>query len=221
MRRPACRPSELRDVMLLQAAQRAWPPAVVHDTVAAVVNGPAFRKSLQLSLAQRLLRWVMDGLEALTDYLRGSAPARWTAIGFTLLLVALIVARFTIAARARADDLEMDEHGRRRGGGEDPWRAADRSAAAGQFEEAAHALYRGVVASVGRTDRLRLDPSKTSGDYARELRARGSARYTPFRAFARRFDVAVYGHGSCDAESVAELFRLAEPFRGERSARAA
>ena len=61
------------------------------------------------------------------------------------------------------------------------------------------------------SERLRLDPSKTSGDYARELRARGSASYQPFRAFARRFDVAVFGHGGCDARLIDDLRALAQP----------
>lgn len=207
--------------MLLQAALRAWPPAAVHDTVAAVVSARAFQRSLQISLAQRLFRWLADWIDTLVDYLRASGPARWFAIGFTVLLVLLIVARFLLAARARSEDME-GEPGRRRGrAGEDPWRMAERLVAAGRLEEAAHALYRGVIESMARTDRLRLDPSKTSGDYARELRARASARLPAFRAFARRFDVAVFGHGACTVEAIAELTRLAEPFRGERSARAA
>ena len=207
--------------MLLQAAIREWPPAAVHDTVASVLSARAFQRSFQASLAQRLYRWIADGIEALVEFLRGSGPARWIAIGFTVLLVLLVVARFLLAARARGDDMETGEHARRERSGEDPWRVAERLAAAGQFEEAAHALYRGVVESAARTDRLRLDPSKTSGDYARELRARGSARLAPFRMFARRFDVAVYGHGECTQETIADLSRLAEPFRGERSKRAA
>lgn len=200
---------------------REWPAAAVHDTVASVVRARVFQRSLQMSLAQRLYRWVADGIDALVEFLRGSGPARWVAIGFTVLLVLAVVARFLLAARARDADIGGDEQGGRRGSGEDPWRAAERLAAAGQLEEAAHALYRGVVEGIARTDRLRLDPSKTSGDYARELCARGSARLSPFRLFARRFDVAVYGHGGCTAEAIAELSRLAEPFRGERSARAA
>ncbi len=207
--------------MLLQAALRAWPPAAIHDTVAAVVSGPAFRRSLQASLAQRLFRWISDGINALVEYLRGSGPARWFAIGLTVLLVLLVIARVLVAARARDAD-GVTSGGTRRGRpGEDPWRAAERLAGAGQFEEAAHALYRGVVESVAHSDRLRLDPSKTSGDYARDLRARGSSRLPVFRAFARRFDVAIYGHGGCDAGTIAELSRLADPFRGEGSARAA
>ena len=68
-----------------------------------------------------------------------------------------------------------------------------------------------VLLSLTRSDRVRLDPSKTSGDYARELRARGSAAYQPFRAFSRRFDVAVFGHGGCDAALIEDLRRLAAP----------
>lgn len=207
--------------MILQAALRAWPPAAVHDTVAAVLRGRAFQRSLQASIAQRLFRWIADGLNALVDYLRGSAPARWTAIGFTVLLVALVLARFFLAARARAEGNDLDNRVRSGGRGEDPWRAAEQLRALGRWEEAAHALYRGVVESLTRTERIRLDPSRTSGDYARELRVRGSARLADFRAFARRFDVAVYGHGACDEAALAELSRLAEPFRGARSARAA
>jgi hypothetical protein len=207
--------------MLLQAAMRAWPPAVLHDTVAAVVSGRAFQKSLQMSLAQRLFRWVSDWIDTVVDYLRGSGPARWVAIGFTVLLALVIVARFLLAARARAEVVEGEGDTRRGRSGEDPWRAAERLAAAGRFEDAAHALYRGVVESTARTERLRLDSSKTSGDYARELRARGSARLPAFRAFARRFDIAVYGYGGCNADTIAELSRLAEPFSRDRGARAA
>ena len=206
---------------MLQAAQRAWSPAAVHDTVAAVVHGRGFRRSLQLSLAQRLFRWISDGLTALMDYLRASAPARWLAIGFAVLLVLLIVGRLLLAARARDEDETMGGDTRRNHPGEDPWRAAARLSEAGQLEEAAHALYRGVVESVTRTDRLRLDHAKTSGDYARELRARGSPRYSAFRSFARRFDAAVYGHGQCDAAALADLAALADPFRGDRDTRAA
>lgn len=206
---------------MLQAAQRAWPPSAIHDTVSAVVNGRAFGRSLQRSLAQRLIRWIADGLSSLLDYLRASAPARWLAIGFAILLVLLIVGRLLLAARARDEDDMMGGDARRSRPGVDPWRAATRFSEAGEFEEAAHALYRGVVESVTRSERLRLDPSKTSGDYARELRARGSPRYPVFRSFARRFDVAVYGRGGCDAVAFGELARLAEPFRAERDTRAA
>jgi serine/threonine protein kinase len=117
-----------------------------------------------------------------------------------------------LAAQARDVDSFTSTRGRRGGALDDPWRTAERLVAEGRFEEAAHALYRGVLASIAQREQLRLDPSKTSGDYGRELRRRGSPLLSAFRAFARRFDWAVYGRGGCDAASLAALRELAEPF---------
>jgi hypothetical protein len=203
----------------MQVVPRVWPAGAVHDTVQVVVQSRAFRRSLQSSIVERVWGWVAEWLDQFVHYLRGTSGARYSALALAAALVLLVVARFVLAARARGPD--SGDEGWTRGAvpGEDPWRAAERLAAAGRYEDAAHALYRGVVASVAREDRLRLDPSKTSGDYARELRARGSSRYAPFRVFGRRFDVAVYGHGRCDAALVDDLRRLAEPFRpGARAA---
>jgi hypothetical protein len=197
--------------MILQVVPRVWPAGAVHDTVAAVVRGPAFGRSIQSTLAERLLRWLGEWFGRLFDFLGGTASARPLAIGLTVVLVLLVGARLVLAARARG----AEPFGAPRGGTrtrDDPWRAADRLAAEGRFEEAAHALYRAVLTSVARSERLRLDPSKTSGDYARELRARSSAAHAPFRAFGRRFDLAVYGHGGCDAALVRDLRALASPF---------
>lgn len=206
---------------MLQAALRTWPPTVVHDTVAAVVRSADFRRSFQMSIAQRVYHWLREAFDRLLEYLHGSQSAGRIAIGLGILLALLVAARLVLAARARRDTGAVEDRAVGRTSGEDPWRAAERLADAGRLEEAAHAIYRGVLEGVAHGDRLRLDPSKTSGDYARELRARGSARYAPFRAFARRFDVAVYGHGGCHADAIAELYRLAEPLRGRAGARAA
>jgi hypothetical protein len=128
------------------------------------------------------------------------------------------VARLIIAALARDETRARRSRGAGPRGSDDPFIQAERLAAEGRYEDAAHALYHGVLLALARGDRLRLDPSKTSGDYARELRARGSASYQPFRAFSRRFDVAVFGHGGCDAELIADLRRLATPFTGHARA---
>ncbi|HKP15323.1 MAG TPA: DUF4129 domain-containing protein [Gemmatimonadaceae bacterium] len=195
---------------LLQASE--WPPSAVHDTVAAIARGIEYRRSIRQSLLDRAFLWVAQGLERLVDFIRHLPASR--AIGLTVLgiIVGLIVVRVVIAALARD---ETGARTRRRAGvvsGEDPFLVADRFAAEGRFEDAAHSLYHGVLLSLARTDRVRLDPSKTSGDYARELRARGAAAYQPFRAFSRRFDVAVFGHGGCDAPLIDDLRRLAAPF---------
>lgn len=196
---------------MLQITPRVWPADAVHDTVLAVVQGDAFRRSLHSSVAERLLAWAGEWLERLFGFLDGTTSARTIALCFAALLVLLVLGRLLVAARARDPGAVSARIGRVRAG-EDPWRAADRLAAEGRFEDAAHALYRAVLVSVTHVERLRLDPSKTSGDYARELRARGSASHTPYREFVRRFDLFVYGHGGCDADSHRALRELAAPF---------
>lgn len=198
--------------MILQVAQRIWPPEAVHDTVEAVVRSPAFRRSLQNTLAERLLRWLGEWFSRLSRYLEGAPSARTIALGVAAALVLMVVLRLVMAARARESGGPTTSRGRRAGAADDAWAEADRLMAAGRLEEAAHALYRGVLAGLARGERLRLHPSKTSGDYARELRGRGSSSYAAFRAFVRRFDVAVYGHGGCTPAALHELRELAEPF---------
>ena len=195
----------------MQRTPSEWPAAAVHDTVAAIARGLEYRRSIRQSLLDRAFVWLAEAIERIATFVRNLPSSR--AIGLTILgiIVAAILLRLVIAALAR------DEGGasaRRRGGaraGEDPFVAADRLAAEGRFEDAAHALYHGVLLALARSDRLRLDPSKTSGDYARDLRARGSSSYQPFREFSRRFDIAVFGHGGCDAALIDDLRRLASP----------
>lgn len=202
----------------MQVAARAWPAEAVHDTAQAVFRGAEFRRSLGTSIAERALTWLADAFERLVQLLRGTESARSIALGLAALIVLAVFARLLLAARARAP-----EHTARRGRGGaaasgDPWQAVDELARGERYEEAAHALYRAVLLSLSQTERVRLDASKTSGDYARELRARGSAALAPFRRFSHRFDVAVYGHGVCDAALVDELRRLAEPLRSRARA---
>jgi hypothetical protein len=204
---------------MLQVVQRAWSPAAVHDTVEAVVRGAAFRRSLQTSVAERLLQWLSESMSRLSHFLRGAPSARTIALGVAAAVVLVVVVRLVVAAQARDANALATARGGRPTTTADSWSEADRLAAAGLFEEAAHALYHGVLSGLVQRERLRLDPSKTSGDYARELRRRGAPSYAAFRTFVRSFDVAVYGHGGCTAVSVAELRRLAEPFAP--SARAA
>ncbi len=195
----------------MQGTPTEWPAAAVHDTVAAIARGLEYRRSLRQSLFDRAFLWLADAIDRVATFVRSLPSSR--AIGLTILgiIVAAILLRLVVAALAR------DEGGatarRRRGvrAGEDPFAAADRLAAEGRFEDAAHALYHGVLLAVAHGDRLRLDPSKTSGDYARELSARGSSSYQPFREFSRRFDIAVFGHGGCDAALIDDLRRRATP----------
>ena len=196
----------------MQLQPLEWPPSAVHDTIAAIARELAYRRSLRQSFLDRVFLWLAQAIERLITFIRHLPSSR--AIGLTILglVVAAIVARLVISALARDESGASVRRRRGPGAGEDPFVAAERLASEGRFEDAAHALYHGVLLGLAHGDRVRLDPSKTSGDYARELRARGSASYRPFRDFSRRFDVAVFGHGGCDAALIDDLRRLAVPF---------
>ena len=198
--------------MLTLLQRPEWPPTAVHDTIAAIARGIEYRRSIRQSLFDRAFVWLGQGLERLINYIRHLPSSRTIGLTILGLIVAAIIARLVISSLARDEAGPRARRGRAVGADEDPFLAADRFAADGRFEDAAHALYHGVLLSLARSDRVRLDPSKTSGDYARELRARSSSSYQPFREFSRRFDVAVFGHGVCDAGLIDDLRRLAMPF---------
>jgi len=198
-------------MLLAQLATRQLPAAAIHDTVAAIARGIDYRRSLRQSLLDRFFLWISEGIAHLLRFLRHSPVSRPFGYAVIALIVLGVVARLVIAARARDEERGPRRRRTRASGTEDPFAIAERLAAEGRYEEAAHAVYHGVLLALARQERLRLDPSKTSGDYARELRARGSAAYQPFRAFGRRFDVAVFGHGGCDAQLIDDLRTLAQP----------
>ena len=96
----------------------------------------------------------------------------------------------------------------------DPWNAADRCARAGEYTEAAHWLYaaflRSLVARVG----IRLHPSKTAGDYVRDLRRLNQRNALEhFLPFVRAYEIIAYRDERCDAAGYARLRELAEPAR--------
>ena len=198
-------------MLLAQIATRQLPASAIHDTVAAIARGIDYRRSLRQSLLDRFFLWIGELISHLLRFIRHSPMSRPFGYAVLALVVLGVAARLLIAAQARDETRGPLRRRTRASGTEDPFTVADRLAAEGRYEEAAHALYHGVLVALGRQERLRLDPSKTSGDYARELRARGSAYYQPFRAFGRRFDIAVFGHGGCDARLIDDLRALAQP----------
>jgi Domain of unknown function (DUF4129) len=198
-------------MLLAQIVTRQLPASAIHDTVAAIARGIDYRRSLRQSLLDRFFLWLGELFSHLLRFIRFSPVSRPFGYVVLGLIVLGVAARLLIAAQARDDSRGPLRRRTRASGTEDPFVVAERLAAEGKFEEAAHALYHGVLLALARQERLRLDPSKTSGDYARELRARGSASYQPFRAFGRRFDIAVFGHGGCDARLIDDLRTLAQP----------
>ncbi len=182
--------------------------------MAAIARQPAYRRSFSTLLVDRLLQWLGDLWNHLVAPLEHSVDARLVAIALAALLVAVVVARLLVAARVSADGdgLGYGTAGRVRAG--DPWADAQRLAAAGLYTAAAHALYAALLTRLAGRGAVRLHPSKTAGDYARELRARGALEQEPFQVFRTRYDRLIYGAGACSSDDYAALVRDAQPLLG-------
>jgi hypothetical protein len=183
--------------------------AAVHDTVAALVRDPAYRRSVLGSLLVRAFIAVVDGISRLIKALEGIPGGRTTVIVVVLVIVAVIAARVALTAR-----LEGNEFTRRtRRGAQvtraDAWAEAERLATMGDYTGAAHALYQAVLRRLAGTERIRLHVSKTSGEYSRELRRRRSPAAAAFQQFGRRFDRVMFGVGACSPEEFEAMFREA------------
>ena len=139
--------------MLIQVAPRAWPADAVHDTVAAVLRAGDFRRSLQTTLLERLVRWIGEWIDRFLHAIGGVGTARTIALALAALLVVAVVARLALAARARDPEAGATTRARR-DRGENPWHAAARLRGEGRYEDAAHALYRAVLTSLSRFDEV-------------------------------------------------------------------
>jgi hypothetical protein len=182
-----------------------WSAGAIHDTVGALLRDPAYQRSFWSSLGGRALMELARLVMWLMDAVRGIPGGRATVLTILALVLLLIIGRFFLSAEW-SDDVLF----RRKGSGlrafrVDPWSESERLAAAGDFMGAAHALYQAVLRRLAASERVRLHASKTSGDYARELRRRGSPLAASFQRFGRRFDRIVFGAGVCTADDFAAL----------------
>ena len=183
-----------------------WPRTAIHDTVAAIVKQRSYRRDVARSLLDRILDWLGDILMRVVNAIGEIPHSRIIATIAFLIIGMLIVARVLYSARLRATEEELSVFGHGVStSSTDPWRDAELLAANGQFTEAAHALYRAALAMLAVKGLVRLHESKTSGDYARELRRRGAPVHASFRRFGARYDRIIYGAGECDAMQYAAL----------------
>lgn len=192
-------------------APAAWPAAAVQDTLDRLVARADYQRDLVTTLGERILRLILEAIEwavrAAADLI-GRREAVYVLLGvpFALLLARLALelrAEFTVAEPARAR--------RRPTRSSDPWAEAERLAAAGRHVEAAHALLAALLGRLDGRGEVRLHPSKTAGDYARELRRRRAPSAAAFQRFRNRYDVAVYGGAELGADQYARLLEAARP----------
>lgn len=190
----------------------------IRQTVDQVFRAPEYNRTSALA---RFFGWLGEQYGRFIDWispafgaLHRSPPLYWLVVTALIVVLAAIIGRAaylwymrsTAAAHAPAWAVAA-----RRRGGRDPWLAAQELAAGGNYTDAAHALYAALLEAAARQQQLRLHPSKTVGDYVRELRARSSALFSRFRDFARSYEVVIYGIGSCDQERYERLRSLALP----------
>ena len=179
------------------------------DTIASVFSQRAYDRTIGESLWDRFWNWMFELLTRVFQVVGTSKLTRPIIIAILAILAILLVARIAIVVRTAA--LEQGSRhvrgpfGRRM----DPWAEAQQLAAGQQYTEAAHALYAALLEGVARREDLRIHPSKTVGDYLRELRRRSSDLIPSFRDFARLYEVVVYGLGFCDRERYERLHALA------------
>jgi hypothetical protein len=180
-----------------------WPATAIQDTVAAIVSQRPFQRSVRTTLLERLLGWLTDIVQRIFSEISAVPYAKWLVLGAAVLAVLALGLRFWLGGEA-----EVRRRQARRGtivGGADPWVEADALAKAGDYTEAAHLLYRGVVERLAAHELVRVHPSKTTGDYARDLLRRGSRAHGDFRQFGRRYDRVLFDLGVADADTYAAL----------------
>jgi len=191
------------------------------STIRAAVNSVFSRPEFnQFTLWDRLWGWIVELWHRVVALLTGllhstpdAAPVFWTVVALLALALSAIIARAGYLAyqrsRMRGAALRWDLAGH--GRGQDHWVVASELAATGNFTDAAHALYAALLEATARQQQIRLHPSKTIGDYVRELRTRSSALLNRFREFARSYEAVIYGMGQCDQERYLRLHALALP----------
>ncbi len=192
-----------------QLSQRA-----IADTVTVVFLDPAYATK-PLSMLEIALRWIGRLIDSIFEFLSKDSVfgpyIRWALIVVAAFLIGRILLAILVHYRPRTFGIGTRFSTQRY---EDPWKVAQRYAAAGDYSNAAHALYFAAITSLARSGQVAIDESKTAGDYLRDLR--GKPTRQPFADFARMYEFVMYGVGSCDSMQYQTLHTLTNPFRSGR-----
>lgn len=152
-----------------------------------------------------------DAFSALADFVPEEGLARTLVIGWMVATLLAIIAHFiwTMMQLRRPPIAVTSEDG----AADDPLlaiataaealaRARD-AAAAGRFDDAMAALYRGTVLWLGEQGEVTVEESKTGGDYARELR--DADRRSAFRGLLRAYYPVAFGGRAATADGWAAM----------------
>ncbi len=93
------------------------------------------------------------------------------------------------------------------------WRQAEGLAGEGQFREAVRVLYLAVLALLHRQRFIRFEPTRTNGEYVRQVHLSEQAPaelHDPFRGLTNLFEAKWYGERSCETGDYRACRTLAE-----------
>ena len=198
---------------------QAPPPQEISETLREILAGPefaTFEPPERTSLIGELINLLLRLVEWVRNLIQGDASGVLQALAVLIPLLVLVAAG-VIVVRRRRDAV------RRPAATGDPsveevpvtaseWLtlASDR-AGKGYLRSAASALYQGFLLTLDGRGALAFHPSKTPGDYAREM-SRSYAAGTDARAgrgFINSFQGFSFGHESPTDDGFADLSRLA------------
>lgn len=170
-----------------------------------------YLRSTRRTLLNRFTEWLGQRIRELLDLIPPITFGREILLSIAVLLVLVLVVRLIM--RWRADQELMAGVGTTRGRGTrfDPWLEAQRLAASGDHLAAAQALCAALLGACARRGEVVLHQSKTTGDYAREMRRRNAPSLPAFQRFRARYDRVIYDAHACDATEYAALLSAATP----------
>ena len=211
---------QLQDSVRAAGAQAIpqWSDAVVRDTIAAIVKQQAYQRDLRQSALNKLLRWLWERIEHFFQLLKELPHGREVAMVLLALVVFLIVARIVIGVRADARATRVAARRLGTSAGNVSLAEAERLAAAGDFTGAAHLLFSALLMAGAARGEFRVHPSKTTGDYVRDLRRKRAPWFSPFHSFRSRYDRVIYGDMQCSADDYAALLRDARTMLSQERA---
>jgi hypothetical protein len=191
-------------------------PETIRAEIKDILADPRFAP--RVSPFAQLWQWLRDKLAALRAPGFSISRPVWLAILiWCVLTLAAIIAHAVYHARLalrkpkhKATGLDFDDLERLKDKPYDELLAImRRRAAKGRFREAIGVMMLALLRWLDDAELVIFHQSKTNGEYVREY-APGNAARPDFGRFAVSFDVAVYGHSTCDRRTYDDMNHLFE-----------
>ncbi len=198
------------------SAAALWPHGDPRDVVRAVLADPRFRAAAQrpgektwlddvLDALGRFWSWIVQPFRHLTGGGTVATVVGWIVVA--AVVIALCVLLLVVITRLADRVLQRRAAGRAAGAaaigaGRDARALLDEAAAAasaGRYREAAVLLWASALRALDERGRVRFDPSRSPGEWRREVRD------AAFDTLARQAVVALFGDRAVDAEFVERM----------------